>query len=324
MGKGQHGSEIDRGVALDARDWIVRLTAGNVSRQDLDRFHAWRDQSPEHARAFAREKEFWQLLQNVDGSGLDAVSVAAPPKPRLAFSRRRFLVGSAVAASVAAVAAPRVLTWMRSDFTTGAGEQATATLPDGSTMLLNTNSAVDVDFQPGLRLVNLLSGEVEFSARPDTGAPFRVAALGGNSDALEGTYAVRAIAGEVTVTASAGAIAVSGGAMDNLANTVSLAPGQQTRYLSGAAPLAATDVNLASELAWRGGRVVFEGKPFSSAIGELGRYVPERLVIATHTHDASPVSAVFLTRDAHDAIEALAQTQGMTVHRVPGVVIVIS
>ncbi|MBB6467623.1 transmembrane sensor [Aminobacter lissarensis] len=323
MGKGQQRSEIDRGVALDARDWIVRLTAGNVSRQDLDRFHAWRAQSPEHARAFAREKEFWQLLQNVDGSGLDATSVTAP-RQRQAVSRRTFLVGGAVAASAAAVAAPRVLSWMRSDFTTGAGEQVTATLPDRSTMLLNTNSAVDVDFQPGLRLVNLLSGEVEFSVRPDTGAPFRVAALGGNSDAFEGTYTVRSIADEVTVTASAGAIAVTGGDKHALANTVSLAPGQQTRYLSGEAPIAAAEVNLASELAWRGGRVVFEGRPFSSAVGELGRYIPERLVIATHTHDASPVSAVFLTRDAHDAIEALAQTQGMTVHRVPGVVIVIS
>jgi len=323
MGKGQHGSEIDRGIALDARDWIVRLSAGNVSRQDLDRFNAWRAQSPEHALAFAREKEFWQLLKNVDGSDLNAAPVAAPGA-RLPVSRRRFLIGGAVAASVAAVAAPRVLTWMRSDFTTGAGQQATATLPDGSTMLLNTNSAVDVDFQPGLRLVNLLFGEVEFSVRADAGAPFRVAALGGDSDALEGTYAVRSIADEVTVTASAGSISVSGGARGDRANTVSLAPGQQTRYVIGKAPLAAADVNLASELAWRGGRVVFEGRPFGSAINELGRYVPERLVIATHTHDASPVSAVFLTRDAHDAIEALALTQGMSVHRVPGVVIVIS
>ncbi len=320
MGKGQQRSEIDRSVALDARDWIVRLTAGNVSRQDLDRFHAWRAQSPEHARAFAREKEFWQLLQNVDGSGLDAAPVAAP-MPRAAVSRRKFLVGAAVAASAAALAAPRIMTWMRSDFTTGAGELVTAALPDGSTMLLNTNSAVDVDFQPGLRLVNLLSGEVEFSVRLDTGAPFRVAALGGNSDAFEGTYAVRSIADEVTVTAAAGAIAVTGG---SAANLVSLTAGQQTRYRSGEAPMAATDVNVANELAWRGGRVVFEGRPFRSAVGELGRYVPERLVIATHTHDASPVSAVFLTRDAHDAIEALAQTQGMTVRRVPGVVIVIS
>lgn len=323
MGKGQHGSEIDRGIALDARDWIVRLTAGNLSRQDLDRFHAWRAQSPEHARAFAREKEFWQLLRNVDGSDLDVAPVAAP-MPRPAVTRRKFLVGGALAASAAAMVAPRVLTWVRSDFTTSAGEQATATLPDGSTMLLNTNSAVDVDFQPGLRLVNLLSGEVEFSVRPNTGAPFRVAALGGNSDAIEGTFAVRSIANEVTVTASAGTIAVSGGAKADATNTVSLASGQQTRYLTGKVPLAVADVNLASELAWRGGRVVFEGRPFGSAINELGRYVPERLVIATHTHDASPVSAVFLTRDAHDAIEALAQTQGMSVHRVPGVVIVIS
>jgi len=324
MGKGQERSEIDRGVALDARDWIVRLTAGNLSRQELDRFHAWRAQSPEHAQAFAREKEFWQLLQGVNDGNPTAAPVAVS-KLRRSVNRRSFLVGGALAASVAAVAAPRVITWMRSDFATSSGEQATATLPDGSTMFLNTNSSVAVDFQPGRRLVSLLAGEAEFAVKPAAGVPFSVSALGGSSDANGGAYAVRSIAGEVTVTASTATVSVTGGeAGAAAANMVSLAPGQQTRYLSGGAPKPASNVDLDTELAWRSGRVVFDARPFRSAVAELGRYVSERVVFTSHAHDASPITAVFLTRDAHAAIEALAHTQGLSARRVPGVVIVIS
>lgn len=50
--------DIDRRIALDARDWIVRLTSGNVSDVDLQRFKAWRDRSPDHKRAFERERVF--------------------------------------------------------------------------------------------------------------------------------------------------------------------------------------------------------------------------------------------------------------------------
>jgi transmembrane sensor len=323
MGKRLGQSEIDRKVALDARDWIVRLSSGNVSRAELERFHAWRAQSPEHDRAFAREQEFWQLLEGVSDRG-ELAAMAPPAAARWSFSRRAILAGTAFAGAAAAIAAPRLLTWMTSDFATRSGEQTTARLPDGSTMLLNTNSRVALDFRPDLRLVELIDGEAEFTVRPDIPAPFRVAALGGQGETAAGRFAMRSVEGEVAVTVAEGVVSVASGDPAGARSAVLVAAGQQTRYAEGGVPLPAAAVDLDVELAWRAGRLVFEGEPFRAAVRELGRYVPERLVIATHAYDDSPVSAVVQTRDAHAAIEALAHVHGLAAHRIPGVVILIS
>lgn len=316
MDEGQKRSEIDRGVALSARDWIVRLASGDVTNSELDRFHAWCAQSPENRRAFAREREFWQLLQGVDGT--EAPKLV--PARRSIVSRRAILTGAVVAATVAVIAAPRVMRWLRSDFATGPGELASATLPDGSTLLLNTDSSVAVDFRSDQRLVDLIEGEVEVSVAAGRARPFRVAALGGLSEAEGGRFAVRSLAGEATVTASEGLVSVSSGGM----TPGLLSAGQQTRYRSGGVPQPASAIDMDTELAWRTGRIVFDGKPFGKAMQDLGRYVPERVVVTTRTFDENPVSAVFQIRDAHAAIEALAHTQGLVARRIPGVVVVIS
>ncbi|WP_341643235.1 DUF4880 domain-containing protein [Thauera sp. SDU_THAU2] len=95
-------SETDRRIALDARDWIVRLTSGHASEADLQRFRAWRDDAPEHRRAFERERLFWRQLQALDGT-LDVVPphrVARQP----AIGRRAFLIGGGAAAAAAVAA----------------------------------------------------------------------------------------------------------------------------------------------------------------------------------------------------------------------------
>jgi transmembrane sensor len=60
MDEADKNADDDRGVALDARDWIVRLTSGNVSDAELTRFKAWRERSPQHRLAFERERAFWK------------------------------------------------------------------------------------------------------------------------------------------------------------------------------------------------------------------------------------------------------------------------
>ncbi|SFK55933.1 FecR family protein [Mesorhizobium albiziae] len=308
---------------MDARDWIVRLNSGSVSSEELDRFNAWQAQSPAHERAFAQERQFWRLLGGLEGSE------AAAPLPASTVSRRRgpvsrrtFLAGGALVAGVA-IAAPALVTWLRADFVTGSGEQANVDLPDGSAALLNTDSAIAVDFSAGSRRVDLLGGEVQFSVRPDAASPFRVLSLGGTSETAGAVFAVRSIDGEVTVTCAQGVASVTGGDAD-AASPVQVSAGRQTRYAKGRAPRPAAAIDLDVELAWQNGRLVFEGKPFGAAIRELGRYISERVVIANHSRDDVPVSAVFSMSGVYEAIEALAHTQGLAVRRVPGVAILIS
>lgn len=325
----------DRRAALDARDWIVRLTSGDVSAAELERFKAWRDQSPEHRRAFERERIFWRQLQVLDGTSDGPLDGMPPYRSRRAgnrapVGRRAFLIGGAVAATAAAmIAVPRLQVWWRADFTTAVGERGTIPLPDGSVATLNTDSAIAVDFMPGLRLVRLLKGEAEFGVRPDASAPFRVAALGGNSDALGTAFSVKALDGMATVTVREGCVRVAGPAAPtdpggSVAGTVELAANEQTRYASGERPVPASTVDTEAVMAWRDGRVIFEGRPFAAAMAELGRYVPERIVLAPGVRPDVPVSAIFSTADALDAVRALAKTQGLVARRVPGVVILVS
>jgi transmembrane sensor len=323
---------IDRRIAMDARDWIVRLTSGDVGAADLERFRAWRDRSPEHERAFERERAFWQQLQMLDARS-DGLTrpVIPPPLRRLRLSRRAFLIGGGVAATaaIAAVAVPSLQLRWSADFATAVGDQGQFTLPDGSVAALNTDSAISVGFKPSLRLVTLLKGEAEFRVRDDDSSVFRVTALGGNTDALGTTFSVKALDGMVTVTVSEGRVRVAGPASpydleEISAGKVLLAANEQTSYAQGGLPQPTRMVDADAILAWRTGRIIFEGRPFASAIAELGRYVPERIVLATRAHNDVPITAIFSTRQALAAVQALAQTQGLSARRIPGVMLLIS
>lgn len=322
---------INRHIAWEARDWIVKLTSGDVTEAELGRFKAWRDRSPEHKWAFDRERTFWKQLQVLDGKS-DGMPPFGPPHPvrEPHLSRRAFVLGGGAiaAAGAAVVVAPGLDLWWNADFRTGVGDRAEVTLPDGSVATLNTDSAIALNFRPDLRLVNLLKGEAAFRVKPNSSL-FRVAALGGNSDAPESIFAVKALDDEATVTVMKGEVRVSGPASPtdpsgHRANTVTLAASQQTIYAAGGHPGPAATVDIQAALAWRNGRVIFEGRPFAAALAELGRYLPERIVTAPGVDGEAPVSAVFSTREALAAVQALAQTQGRTARRIPGVVLLIS
>ncbi|QEN87924.1 DUF4880 domain-containing protein [Labrys sp. KNU-23] len=330
MDEHKQRKDIERRIGLDARDWIVRLTSGNVSDADLQRFKAWRDQSPDHKLAFERERSFWQQLQAIDtGSAGMPPPAAARPNRHVLMGRRSFVIGGAAAAAVGLVAVPRLQVWWSADFTTAVGDQGEFTLPDGSVATLNTDSAVSIGYRPGLRLVELLKGEAEFKIAPDRNSVFRVAALGGNSTAKAGRFSVGILEDVATVTSAEGRVDVAGPASptapdDSGVTGVEVAANEQTLYVRGEAPRPAQSADAQAVLAWRKGRIIFEGRPFSRAMAELGRYVPERIVMRPGIDAAVPVSAVFSTADAFAAVQALAKTQGLSVRRIPGVLLLIS
>jgi transmembrane sensor len=105
---------------------------------------------------------------------------------------------------------------------------------------------------------------------------------------------------------------------------VELDASQQTSYAQGRSPSRAATIDPDTSLAWRSGRVIFDGRPFAGALAELGRYVPERIILANRSQADEPVSAIFSIRQAFAAIEALAATQKLTARRIPGVMIVVS
>ncbi|MCL8000327.1 FecR domain-containing protein [Brucella sp. 21LCYQ03] len=326
MDEPEQRSENDHHISMDARDWIVRLTSGDVSEADLKRFKVWRDASSTNRQAFERERVFWQELQALDAKPAASVLTSDQivlSQPRL--GRRAFLAGGgiALAASVTAFGLPVLRTWWEADFATGVGQQAEVPLPDGSFAFLNTDSAISVDFRPDFRLIHLLKGEVDFRVAQQN-TLFRVTSQEGNSDALGTIFTVQATDETTTVTVSQGQVHVSAGAATSDGGNVLLSASEQTSYKRGGAPTLAHHVDLDTELAWKTGRLIFEGRSFGNVVADIGRYLPERIVLGPGVNSSVPVSGVFATSELLSAIRALSQTQGLSVRRVPGVVILIA
>lgn len=313
-------------IDLDARDWVVRLTSGEVSEAELEAFKAWRDCRPEHGAAFARESLFWRQLQAVE-----PVKVSPPPvAARSTIGRRGFLIGGAGATAAGLLLAPRLHRWWSADFIAPIGKQADISLPDGSRAVLNSGSALRVAYGPDLRLVVLTEGEAEFSvAAAGNGIPFRLATLGGNTDMRVGRFSARLDEETATIAVAEEQALVFGPAEErasaaNFPAAITLGRNEQTTYRLGDAPKASVPADLDVALAWRQNKVIFEGKAFSGAVTELGRYLREPVVLRPGIDHGLPVSGVFSTLEPLDALKALARTQALAVRRVPGVAIFIT
>ena len=134
----------------EASEWVARMQADDVTDDDRTRFQAWMDAHPCNARAYAALCTTWDELTNSAplvravhfGQVMNAAST--PPAPR-----RRWAI-IAMAAGVVAVILGGAWDLYRqkqeTGFQTAIGEQASVSLPDGSSFDLNTNSRVRVDY----------------------------------------------------------------------------------------------------------------------------------------------------------------------------------
>ena len=84
--------------------------------------------------------------------------------------------------------------WIRSataDYHTAVGEQRMVTLEDGSTIQLNTDTAVNVTFSDDNRDIRLLQGEAAFTVARDPDRPFTVRSDSLYAHALGTIFSVR-------------------------------------------------------------------------------------------------------------------------------------
>jgi transmembrane sensor len=302
-------------VAEQARAWVVRLASGAMTESERAALQAWLAESEAHARAFETERTFWQRLGPLQETfeRLERAE-AAPPRPQ------RFRVGRAVLAGALALAAcllllafaPQLAIGLKADHMSGGDAVLAVTLPDGSRVILDRNSAIRVAYDDRQRAVELLQGEAFVEVVPDTARPFRVLAVGGVSEALGTAYAVRLEGKGARVAVTEGHVAVRPGAPDEVARD--LVAGQALSYADDGRLGVPYGFDLAHALAWRQGRVVLVERPLDEALAELDRYQPGRILLLGDGRPAEPVSGVIDLDRLDQGLAALAATHGLTVH----------
>ncbi len=291
----------DAAVAADAARWLTRRDCGPaLSLAETRVFEAWLHADPRHRAEFELLAGHWTRLD-----GLGAFQPATPGRavadlplrprrPRFRPVTRR-LVPLAAAAAVALAAGflwrshalPAPHTQVAR---TAVGLQEKLALPDGSTVVLNTDSAVRVELTATERRIELVHGEAFFTVAPDKARPFVVSAGAVRVRALGTAFNVRREEANVEVLVTHGRVDVADAdgnasllAPTSAESAPTLAAGQRTvvRAASpGAAIEALSPLDISRRLAWQERRLEFGPTPLREIVAEFNRYSPRRLVIA--------------------------------------------
>ena len=303
--KGAETKNALQGAMEDqACQWIARLRSETAGEADYEAFAQWLAANPAHRAAMDAMLEMWGDL------GAVRYLPAAEPRSR---SRRRWLVsGLAVAACVclALVLSPRLSLGPDSlNYQTRVGEQLSADLEDGSSVRLNTDTSLDIDFDHQRRRLTLHRGEAFFQVAHDPKRPFIVEAGSLEVRALGTAFSVHRKGDSSVVTVTEGVVRVTerNAPASRPPQTELLYRDQQLVGLRGGlGEIILTDAE--SQLAWRDGKLVAEEMPLAVLVDELSRYHPNRIFIAEPQIAQRTVSGVFRLEDLDSILLALEHT----------------
>ena len=209
-----------RDIKVRAADWLVRINSGEFSSEEEESLAEWIVADELHRKTLFKLAKQWDSMavlsglatlfplsdNALNGSARRASSADnrneggwggfAGVLSHYAFSR--FFQG-AVAFSFVCLLAIVFLPVVQKDllgfgaprYVTAIGERSTFTLNDGSTVTLNTNSELVVDFSEGRRDVRLSRGEASFDVAKNSSRPFVVQAGDGVVWAVGTAFSVR-------------------------------------------------------------------------------------------------------------------------------------
>lgn len=276
---------FDAGVARQAVEWWVTLHADDATDALRAACLRWREAHPEHARAWQHIENAERRMRHMSGTLGASVAQAALNAPRSRGRRLavKALVGVLFVGTGAWVAGdPPAVQWWRADVRTGAGERRTLQLADGTTLVLNTRSAVRLTMAGGVRRITLVDGEIMVSTGKDAAhvppRPLIVATALGTLSPMGTRFSVRQApqADGVTVQVFEGAVRVAA----REASAPSGAPGAAAARIVRAgeqASFTADGVSPATPLtsgdgAWTEGMLVAVDMRLDVFLAELSRY----------------------------------------------------
>jgi transmembrane sensor len=298
----------DDSVEAAAVAWVIRLDGGELSESERQQLDAWLSANPRHLGAFVRAQAIWSDADRV--AALDAGRTAANPQPaqsaRFANPMRRLLAASLAAMLVggAIVAATHLIGREGTRF----GEIRRLTLADGSTIVLNASSVVQIKFEKNERRVVLRAGEASFQVAHDVQRPFVVQAREVAVKAVGTSFSVRLRPAAVSVTVMEGVVEVMR-PNETKVEEVKVIGRNRELIAPVAHPMAATtltDREVTRQMAWQQGLLIFDGERLSQAVAEVNRYSLTPVVIDSDWLAQRAFVGVFRVGDARAFASAAA------------------
>lgn len=302
--------EDETTLRQEAIAWVVRLHNSRIAPEDHQAFETWKAKSPTHVRVFQKVSAIW------GDPDLQAAATQRAQEPSSAFLHqpsappRRWLQHAVALAACAvlitiAIAHYDPLTWLQADYRTVVGEQRTIALPDGSTVILNTQTAIATSFDQTARRVRLLKGEASFNVQADSHRPFVVESQQTTTRAVGTEFMVRIQQDHEQVTVLEGTVEVRSLHADDSPSLVSAGSRVQIEHGRLGRPFS---VDLPTVSSWLNGRLIVNGVPLEQVIDELRRYYPGTIVLWNQPIRDMHVTGTYNLEDPSKSLSLLAKT----------------
>lgn len=309
-----------------ANRWVLRIDEG-LTENDEVALKTWLSADPQNLDDFLEAAQVWD-----ESATLSRLAELFPQAPKRAVWRPRF---AAAAASVVLLLAasfffiPKagfngidsveatVVTSAVQRFETAIGEQSTVVLADGTVVVLNTNSQIDVVYTDRARVLHLLRGEIHVEVFKDPSrllsviAGDRILQAVGTSFSVEITQDQR-----IDLVVTEGRVVVG---VHTPSNQRSVTPpiltqsdlntvtaGEELLMGSGAEVVTSVSAEeIEVKLSWRQGSLTFSSEPLEKALMEMERYTNVKFVFLDEDLKARSVSGRFRAGDVEALLVAL-------------------
>jgi len=299
-------SERHQQLLKEAADWLVRLDEGELSPGEQHALNTWVERSADHRLVWQKACELADQFTRVP------TDVAKPVLHREQRLSRRGMLKSVMGAGVVLplgwLVVSQVPAWS-ADFRTATGERRRVTLADGSELMLNTQTAVDVVITDQQRRMHVHQGEIFIRTAPEPRHALSVVTAQGHVDALGTAFAVRCLDDATLVSVESGAVVVTpavGQVERRIAQEEQCRFSQEQIQAVGPVPPDA--------LSWRRGALIAENWRLADFCEELSRYRLGILRCASDVADLK-ISGVFQVDNTNQALEVLAQVFHLKIHR---------
>lgn len=264
---------IDPRILEQAADWLMRLQDSHLTEADRAAFDTWKQDNPEHLRAWHLAESLMRKLDDVPAAiALPALTQAERIK-RETMSRLAWLMAIVPVGWLTwrFVPKPAMYYSWGAAYRTATGKRHHLYLEDGSHIHLNTATAIDVMFDAQQRRIQLHSGEILVQTATDpntTKRPFVVTTAQGQLEALGTRFTVHQEEDQTHMAVFEGAVRIT--LKDNPQTQHVIASGQQASFTSTLVhSLLPVD---SSAAAWKDGMLLIDNMRLADVVTMLARY----------------------------------------------------
>lgn len=296
-------------IRNEAAFWIDRMNRPVFDPADGAAFDRWMSSDPAHREAFAAMAVAWEdTVPQLAQVGAQPLTTPEPTRRRAGLRGRGWVTAALSMAAVVVVAVGLGVApcFLPHSYESGPGSGKDIALADGSRIQLGGNSAVQVQYLPWRRSVELTRGEAAFDVTHDESRPFAVDASTARVVVLGTAFHVDRLAGgAVGVQVSRGAVQVNAGTQGDR-----LAAGQAARVSGNAIRRVAMQEE---DRAWQSGWFVARNVPLSDVVEKLRRYSSRPIRLDNKTVADRLIVGRFKVSEPKTVFEAMKTSYGLHV-----------